>query len=144
MVGPTPPTASSSITSSNGWPLRVMSCSIRTRAASPAGLTGGTRQTSLVSTELVQGAAIRGPGGLQSAFADHLHQERNDAFDVDSGRSGLPHAHGRGRRRDVSGAEVSKDTNGNGALSQRNARAVTLRPTLASDRAPATHRRLVR
>ncbi len=66
-----------------------------------------------------------------------------DAAHVDSGRDGLAHADWRRRRTNVSRAEVSQDTDGDGAFPERVARAVALRPTLASHRTAATHRRLV-
>ena len=65
-------------------------------------------------------------------------------LDVHSGRKRYPHSARRGRRADVSRAEVPQDSDGDGEVSQRNARAVAVRPAVASGGTAAAHRGLVR
>ncbi len=72
--------------------------------------------------ELVQDAAVPRRGRrLQGAFADHLHQQREDAAHACARRRRQPHAAGRGRRADVSRAQVPQDPDGDGEVPERDA-----------------------
>src|SRR5207253_9063174 len=94
-------------------------------------------------TDVVQGAAVSGPGRFQSALAHHLHQRREDADDVYPGRNRFAHAFGRWRRADVSRAEVPKDPDGDGEIPERDARAVALGSAVAPGGTAPAHCRLV-
>ena len=69
-----------------------------------------------VPADVVQGAALPGSGRLSGAFADHLHQQREDAADARARRNRYAHAVGCGRRGDVPRVEVSQDSDRDGEV----------------------------
>src|SRR5437667_11582209 len=93
---------------------------------------------------MVQGAAIRRPAGVSSAFTNQLHQECNHAGDVYPWRSGLPDAAGRGRRTNVSRAKIPQDSHRNASIPQLIARTFSLRSAVAPHRAATAYFGLVR
>ena len=100
--------------------------------------------TKLLPTAVVQGAAVSGSGRFQGAFAHHLHQRSEDADDVYPGRNRFTHTSGRRWRADVSRSEVSQNSDGDGEISKRDARAVALGSAVAPGGKAAAHSRLVR
>ena len=102
------------------------------------------RRLHAVHAVLVPQGAVGRSRRLRRALADHARREGQDAADARRRRRRPAHAAVGWRRDDVPRVEVPEGADRDGALPGRDARAVALGQAVASRRAAAAHRRLVR